>query len=266
MRVKIYPSRAAGEVFPPPSKSMAHRFLICAGLADGESTIRNVALSEDILATIDCLKALGAQVNENGESISVKGAKRPFAAGIMPCRESGSTLRFFIPICLLDGKRRVFKGSERLLSRPLSVYEDICREKCFEFSRGFGEITVSGRLCGGRYAVPGDISSQFISGLLFALPIVNGDSAIELVPPVESRPYIDMTLFSLSSFGVRAEWTGENELLICGGQDYSPADLTVEGDCSNAAFLAAMNLAGGSVRIKGLNSATLQGDRVYEEL
>lgn len=263
----ISPSVANGTVAAPPSKSMAHRMLICAALARGESVIHGAALSEDISATIDCLTALGASISLDGSDIRVTGISPDDMCdkNHIKCRESGSTLRFLIPICLMDGKTRQLSGSKRLMERPMGIYEDICRERGFVFEKNAEGIALSGRLMPGKYIVPGDVSSQFITGLMLALPLTGGECKIELIPPVESRPYIDMTMSAMGMFGVNWVWTGKNELSLIKGAGYLPADVTVEGDYSNAAFLAAFNLIGGDVRVTGLSEKSLQGDRHYIE-
>ena len=268
MKAVIRPSKADGTVQAPPSKSMAHRELICAGLSSGESIIKNISPSQDVLATLDCLKALGADFTYNGDIVKIKGAdlSKVIDGSVLSCRECGSTLRFFIPIALLTGKSIKFIGSETLLKRPLSVYEELCAANGFLFERGDGFINVKGLLGAGEYEIAGNVSSQFISGLLFALPLAAGDSRIRIIPPIESRPYINMTLSALAEFEVNAEWTDNTTLFIKGNQKYSPKNLSVEGDYSNAAFLEALNLAGGSVNVTGLNENSLQGDKVYSEL
>ena len=184
---------------------------------------------------------------------------------ILPCRECGSTLRFFVPIALLQNTPVTLTGSETLLSRPLSVYETICREQGLRFQRTDRSLTVCGKLRAGRFSVPGDISSQFISGLLFALPLLAQDSEIVIAPPVQSAPYIRMTLRALEAFGVTAQMR-ENRIRIPGAQRYRPRDAAVEGDWSNAAFFDALNYLGGDVRIDGLDADSLQGDKICRQL
>ena len=257
MTVTIYPSQPFGSVAAPPSKSMAHRLLLCAGLAEGESVVRGVAPSEDVLATIDCLRVLGASVALDGGTATVRGCD-PFRAGggVLPCRESGSTLRFFAPICALSGRKTALEGTETLLKRPLSEYETLFRERGLLFERGARRLTLQGPLPPGRYELAGNVSSQFVSGLLFALPLLPGDSMICLRPPVESRAYIDMTLAALRAFGVRSEWRDTLTLEIPGGQRYKACSADVEGDWSNAAFFLALG-----VTVTGLDGASLQSDR-----
>ena len=266
MRAIIQPGSARGSVAAPPSKSMAHRLLICAGLADGVSVIRNVDRSEDILATADCLTALGASLEWEGSTVRIRGCDpRKSGPAVLRCRESGSTLRFMVPLCLLSGSAMRLEGSRTLLSRPLSVYEDLCREQELTLLREDGGLAVKGCLVPGEYAAPGDISSQFITGLLFALPLLSGDSRIRLIPPVESRSYLSLTLQALHDAGVDVSWADENTLFIPGGAAYRPLDTEVEGDYSNAAFFEALNCTGGNVTVTGLRPDSLQGDRVYRD-
>ena len=267
MRVKISPSKISGKMTAPPSKSMAHRLLVCAALSGGASTVKNVAPSEDILATLDCISALGANVEKIGETVKIGGiGGKPVAPRVkLFCRESGSTLRFLIPVALSLGCGATFFGSEKLFSRPLEFYEEMCRERGLDFSKDKNTLTVGGKLSSGEFTVPGDVSSQFVSGLLFALPTLSGDSKITLVGNIESRPYIDMTISALEKFGVLAEWRRENEIFVRGGQTFKSADVTVEGDCSNAAFFEALNFVGGSVTVGGIDENTVQGDKIYGE-
>ena len=267
MDVIIRPSRAVGTVAAPPSKSMAHRLLIGAGLSGGESAVRGLAYSKDIEATIACLRALGAEIRLDGDMAHIRGINpsKSRAASELCCHESGSTLRFFIPLCMLSGEQYTLHGSEYLLTRPLSVFEKIAREQGIVFEKHPDSLTVQGRLHSGVYEIPGNISSQFITGLLFALPLLDGDSELRQIPPVESRPYIDMTVAALKDFGV--EITVEGDLYrIKGNQSYKPADVSVEGDYSNAAFFKALNVAGSAVTVTGLREDSLQGDKVYKIL
>ncbi len=264
MTVNIKPSCLKGQVTAPPSKSMSHRLLICAGLSEGESEIKNIALSEDILATIDCLEAMGAKIQISGDSVTVKGTL-PKKSGIYHCRESGSTLRFFIPLAMLSQGTSLFKGYGRLMERPMEVYENIATERGIPYDKDSEGISVGSGLTAGRYVLPGNVSSQFVSGLLFALPLCEGDSEIELTGNIESRSYIDMTLKALSLFGVNAQWENETTLYTQGNQSYKSARLTVEGDYSNAAFLDALGELGGEVEVTGLCESSLQGDKIYKE-
>ena len=265
MKIKITPSSARGKVWAPPSKSVAHRLLISALLADGESVIAPLSFSEDIMATIDAVNALGGQVRRENETVIVRGGiDNGRGDATINCRESGSTLRFMIPICLLTGRKITLCGTEKLFSRPLSVYEDICAANGFLFEKGKDSVTVCGNLKAGKYSIRGDISSQFITGLMFALPLVEGDSEIIVSGKKESVSYIDITIDALKTFGVEIK-TCDDRYLISGGQKYSPCRATVEADESNAAFLDAFGLFG-NVEVLGRSPTTKQGDRVYKEL
>lgn len=266
MQIEIKPSLARGSIKAPPSKSMAHRLLICAGLCQEKSEIVGVAPSEDVLATLDCLRAIGAELRYENNTVYIRGVDPHVmtVGGVLPCRECGSTLRFFIPIALLGGGEVTLTGSERLLARPQSVYEDLCRKNGLYFDNNGKRILVKGALGSGVYEIPGNISSQFISGLLFVLPLMDGDSEIRITGKPESKPYIDLTLSALTQFGVHVEWGKENTLFIKGGQAYQPRRAEVEGDYSNAAFFEALNYLGGDVQVTGLSADSLQGDRVYQ--
>lgn len=275
MNVTIEKSVAAGTVTAPPSKSLAHRYIICAALSNGKSVISNIDFSEDIKATLDCIKALGVKVSATSDSVTIESDG---AAAIMEyasaqtdgikfiCRESGSTMRFFMGISMILNSPCYFYGSDTLRKRPFSIYETICGEQNIDFAREEDHIYVNGILQSGEYKIPGNISSQFVTGLLFVLPLLETDSKIVLTDGVESKSYIDLTLQALKYFGVNVSWESENVLMIPGGQIYKSGDIAVEGDCSNAAFLEAFNTCGGNVKVLGVNPETLQGDRVYLEL
>ncbi len=267
----IKPGKACGKISAPPSKSMAHRMLICAALAEGESEVSNVDFSQDILATLDCLKAMGidSQIDGNKVRISGKHLSRFEDAVHFDCRESGSTLRFFIPFGLAFCRQAFYSGSQVLMSRPLTIYEEICRERGITLKTENNicvETTEQNALNAGEFHLKGNISSQFITGLLFVLPLMAKDSLIVLEPPVESRPYINLTLQALSIYGVKAEWKDSETLYIPGGQKYKPCKVSVEGDYSNAAFLDVFNYIGGNVQVEGLSENSLQGDKVYKEM
>lgn len=262
MKVVIEKSVAKGTVSAPPSKSLAHRYIICAALADGKSVIYGVEMCEDILATLDCIKSLGADFELNGNTLTVFGINKEKAGNIFSCRESGSTLRFFIPLSLIYSNSPVFKGTKRLLSRGVGIYKEIFTPYGVTFSENKDSIELSGELQSGYYKLRGDVSSQFISGLFFALPLLTGESTVEITTPVESRSYIDITISVLKSFGVVIEEPEKNKFYIKGNQNYKPLDHTVEGDWSNGAFLLALDTLGGSVEVSGLDKKSLQGDRV----
>lgn len=266
MNVKINPGKASGTVYAPPSKSMAHRLLICGGLSKETSIIHGISFSQDVLATLDALEAIGAEYSIDGDTVNIKGCDplNTTPKGPLNCRESGSTIRFFVPIALLNGNNTILTGSKTLLTRPMSVYSDICKEKGLVFSQDEQSVIVRGPLTAGDYKIPGNISSQFISGLLFALPLLDGDSTIMITPPLESRSYIALTIAALKEFGVEIEKKDEKTFFIKGNQTYMAKETTVEGDYSNAAFLEAFNTIDGNVTVKGLNQESLQGDKVYE--
>lgn len=269
--MKIYPSNANGIITAPPSKSMAHRYLICAALSDGISEIHNIAFSEDIKATLQCIEQLGAFAKIENDTVFVNGCGSKILSGnfenerIFNCNESGSTLRFFIPLAMLSEKKSNFFGSKVLMTRPLSVYEDICKNQKIKLEHKNEGIQIEGKLKSGIFEIPGDISSQFITGLLFALPLLNGNSKIILTNSIESKPYINMTLQVQNEFGIKTKWENENTLLILGNQSYNKQSATVEGDYSNAAFLDVFNFLGGNVQVQGLKKDSLQGDKIYLE-
>lgn len=266
MRITVEKSLPHGSVSAPPSKSMAHRLLICAGLSGQPCTVRGVELSQDVGATLDCLRALGADVRTEGDTVTLSGGD-PFRSPAQPvfCRESGSTLRFFIPIFLLGSGRVTLEGSPRLMERPMEPYAALCRERGLLFRQEENRLFLRGALTPGLYTVPGDISSQFVSGLLFALPLLEAGSVVQLIPPVSSRAYIEMTRAAQKQFGVTSVWTDEHTLRIPGGQGCLPRDTLVEGDWSNAAFLEGWNLLGGSVTVDNLDINSIQGDKIYRE-
>jgi len=264
MTVEILPGKAAGAVWAPPSKSMAHRYLIAAALAKGKSVVRGIAYSQDILATIDCLLALGVQLQKDGDAVTVWGGTPLVPKGELCCRESGSTLRFMLPLCWNGEKGATLTGSDRLMERPLSIYEELAAANGLLIRRGKGIVTVCGTLQAGSYEVDSGVSSQFITGLIFALLTKNTASEIRLTGKVESRSYIDLTLDALREFGFDVGWKDDHSLFISPG-DGIARDLTVEGDYSNAAFFEGLNLLGGAVQVRGLKERSLQGDRIYEK-
>ena len=257
----------SGVLAAPPSKSMAHRAVLCAALADGESRLTGLAHSQDIDATLGAAAALGAQV-EAGESWARIAGAAPLQAPAAPvdCCESGSTLRFLIPLAALTGRPVAFTGRGRLMQRPQSVYQELFASQGLRFGQEGDTLTVAGPLRPGCFSLAGDVSSQFISGLLFALPLLDGDSRLRLKPPVESRSYIEMTRASQSRFGVSSAWLDEYTLAVPGGQAYRPRDMAIEGDWSQAAFPAALGVLAGDVTVTGLEPGTLQGDAVILDI
>lgn len=264
MLVKFNKVKLYGEAIFPPSKSDSHRLLIAAALADGKSIISGISDCDDVLATIGSLRMLGANISIDASVATVKGVdiKKAHADGALYVNESGSTLRFLIPLTLLtDGEVR-FEGQGRLFSRPLGIYEDIIKRNNGKFALENDGLTVSGKLPGGEYRIRGDVSSQFITGLLFALPLTEEDSRIIIEPPFESRPYVNMTIETLRKFGVKVYFEDENTISIPGGQRYIPCSQTVEGDWSGGAFLFALKLLHPDITVRGYNVDSLQGDRV----
>ena len=255
------PARIGGTVSAPPSKSMAHRAVLCSALAKGTSHIENLEFSKDISATLAAAGQLCARVESGPADALVEGLGhfRP-VFGPVDCCESGSTLRFLIPLASLTGQSITFVGRGRLMERPQSVYEALYREQNLHFEQANGQLTVAGSLRSGEYTLAGNVSSQFISGLLFALPLLAGDSTLHLIPPVESRSYIEMTRAAQAAFGVTSHWLDDTTLCIPGGQQYHPRDYIVEGDYSQAAFLAVLGAVKGGITLTGLAAETLQGD------
>lgn len=247
----------------PPSKSMAHRAVLCAGLAKGLSRVSNLEYSQDIKATLAGV-AQGCAKVECGENSARIEGHGGFATLVKPvfCDESGSTLRFFIPVFSLTGQKVRFTGAGRLFDRPMGVYQEIFDKQRLEFTQTSQDITIKGSLCPGKYELPGNVSSQFISGLLFALPLLDKPSKIKILPPFESRSYVELTLGVLHDFGVQADWSTEepDTLLIPGGQAYHNRDYTVEGDYSQAAFFAVLGALRGGITINGLRPDSRQGD------
>lgn len=264
MLARVFPGRADGTVVAPPSKSVAHRALIAAALAKGKSRITGAGSSKDIIATTAALKALGAHITQQGETLIVDGCDpRAHAATSVDCNESGSTLRFLIPVFALGREETIFTGKGRLPHRPQQVYQQLFAEQGLPFAQTEQGIQLSGPLPAGHYRLRGDVSSQFVTGLLFALPLCEQDSVLEISEPFESRSYVVMTLKILRGFGINAEWQSENLLRIPGKQCYHPQDVTVEGDYSGAAFFGLLGALSGPVHCCGLRADTAQGDAVF---
>lgn len=265
MNIKILPSKLTGTVNAPPSKSDAHRAIIAAALCKGVSTIKNVAMSDDIKATLSAVAAMGANVKMDGNTLTISGGSFNKAC-IIDCNESGSTLRFMLPIVASVGIEAEFRGSGKL---PQRTYKELARSltlrgTAFSTTEGLPTV-VSGKLEGGLFEILGDISSQFISGLLFALPVLDKPSQIIIRGKKESAAYIDMTIATLRAFGITIKTT-ENGYYIEGGQSYKPTDYTVEGDWSNSAFWLAAGCLGGDVTVTGLNCDSPQGDKNLLEI
>lgn len=260
MKAVFSPSSPFGEVFAPPSKSMAHRYLICGALSE-QSRVSGLAMSEDIKATADCLKALGSRVDFENDTALV-GGLCPKEEAQLDCRESGSTLRFMLPLALLGNKEITLTGSPRLMERGAGLYEQMCGEHGLFFENKDGKITVKGPLKPGKYSIDGSLSSQYFSGMLFALSTLDGDSELKVKGKLQSRPYVNMTIKALADFGVKIERI-PGGFFIPGGQKFLSRYAAVEGDWSNAAFLSALS---DKVIVKGLDEHSLQGDKLYPQL
>lgn len=265
--IKIIPSVLNGTISMPPSKSAAHRAILCAALARGVSVLHPIALSNDISATIKCVKALGTTVTLDGDTLTVDGSTTfQNKNAELDCGESGSTLRFMIPIAAVGGIKAHFIGHGRLPQRPIGIYLD-CLPKAGVtcITEGGLPLNIIGALQGGVFEVAGNISSQFITGLLLALPLAQADSRIVLTSPLQSTGYIDMTIDTMESFGVHITPT-EDGWYIKGQQHYQPQSYTIEGDWSQAAFFLAAAAFGGSVVIDNMNFNSKQGDKACAEL
>lgn len=271
--VKIYPGQPAGTVRIPASKSLAHRAVICAALADGASHLCNLTPSNDITATLGGMAQLGAQAQHMADdNVIIHGTGAPKANGplTVDCGESGSTLRFFIPIFSLAGQPVRFICHGRLAARPQTVYQEIFARLGVGFHQFNDNDTagweLNGSLAPGEYTVRGNISSQFISGLLFALPLLDGDSRLIITPPFESRSYVELTLQTLAQFGVSASWADDFTLFIPGGQHYTACDHTIEGDFSQLAFFAVLGAINSQITVSGINHASAQGDKKITDI
>ena len=270
MDLQITPKKLSGAVTPPPSKSQAHRLLIAAALAEGESTLHNIARSQDIEATLRCITALGGSWTETSPgTLTVTGiGGRRFSGGELPrldCGESGSTLRFFIPIALAVAGGGIFTGHGRLMERPQGPYFQLFDKKGIFYEQKDGVLTVRGALTPGEYVLPGNVSSQFFTGLLFALPLLDGVSAVVSSTEIESQAYITMTLEAMRQAGVPvAERPGLRSFEVLHAA-YHPFAATVEADWSQAAFWYAANFLDSRVEIRDLNPDSGQGDKVVSE-
>ena len=266
MNIKITPSKLKGKVNIPSSKSMTHRMLICAALSEGTSNITNISFSKDIYATIDALTALGAETTITGNTVTVKGISQRNHKADIDCCESGSTLRFIIPIACALGTDATYYGQGRLPERPITPYIRELGKKNIRFDyNNTMPFTTSGKLSSGKYELEGNISSQFITGLMFALPLLDGDSEIIMTSALESKPYADMTVKCLENFGVEIKETNKG-YYIKGNQKYTPRNMAVEGDYSQAAFFYVANVLGNDIEICNLESNSFQGDKKIIEI
>ena len=262
--IRIFPSTLCGTLAIQPSKSDAHRAVLAAALSDGVSRIDHIAWSDDIRATAQACEALGIAKVEMQKDFCAVTPTRAAGDPEVFCNESGSTLRFILPLAM-DGKRRIFRGKGRLLLRPMTMYAELCRKQGILFEQTQEGITVQGVLRPDDFALRGDVSSQFVTGLLFALPRLAGDSHISFLTPLQSRAYVDMTIETLERFGVRVKQT-DNGFEIPGNQTFRSCDVSVEGDYSHAAFFAVGAALSGDVTLTGLRADSKQGDRAIFSL
>ncbi|MGN0796638.1 MAG: 3-phosphoshikimate 1-carboxyvinyltransferase [Christensenellales bacterium] len=273
----ITPSRLSGTVKIPPSKSMAHRAIICASLASGVCHISNVQFSADVLATIGAMRALGATIEIEGDCLTIYPVDNSKIQGdevVIDCNESGSTLRFLtmIALALTDKKVRLV-GRGKLGTRPMQAFYDIFdkqgiiyRDDSVLTAERLLDLHVQGRLNSGEFYLSGDVSSQFVSGLLFATSLLDGDSVINVTTPMQSVGYVDLTIKAMRDFGVDVINHDYRRLIVKGGRRYKARDYEVEGDYSQSAFFAVANLIGNNVTIEGLSPDSLQGDKVVFDL
>lgn len=262
MNITVHPSNLTGSVAAPPSKSDVHRAIICAALSRGKCTVAPVALSNDIKATIACVESLGAKTKLNGDKLTIDGsALFSNSSAALDCGESGSTLRFFVPVAAAGGVKTRFVGHGSLVTRPIGLFSDVLPDKGVEcVTRGTLPLEIDGRLKSGDFEVAGNISSQFITGLLFALPLLDGDSKIVLTSPLQSEAYVNMTIYTMSKFGVSVERT-DYGYFVRGNQSYTPHDYRTDGDWSQAAFFVVAGAISGDVTVRGVDLSSTQGDK-----
>ena len=263
MDITITPKKLSGEIIAIPSKSQAHRLLICAAFADGKTTLRCPDTNRDIEATAECLRALGAEILRTEEGYTVSPVRCIPSSAVLPCRDSGSTLRFLLPVAGALGVDTVFQMEGRLPQRPLSpMWEEMERMGCRLSRPTETTIRCQGKLRPGEYTISGGVSSQFITGLLLACALIPGESRIEITGKLESAPYVTMTLRAMEIFGLPCR-----DFTVNGGKPFrSPGELTVEGDWSNGAFFLAAKALGSSVEVENLSPDSPQGDRAAAEL
>ncbi|MBE6039139.1 MAG: 3-phosphoshikimate 1-carboxyvinyltransferase [Anaerofustis stercorihominis] len=264
MRLTIVPSVAKGDIIAPPSKSASHRALIAGALSE-KSTIYGLGESNDINATLNCLRVMGAKAELNGNTLDIGGLDpKNIPECSIDCGESGSTLRFLIPLCLMSGNPVTLRGHGRLMHRPLTEYEQLCRENGFDYILRDDSLTVCGELRGGEYKMSGERSSQFITGMMFALPLLENKSTLTITGNAQSLSYIMLTQQIIKDFGISFT-RGGNTFFFGAEQKYNNMDFPIEGDYSNSAFVEAFNLMGGDVKVTGLREDSTQGDKIYRE-
>ena len=263
MNVRITPNKLEGEVIIPPSKSLSHRAIIAAGLASGKSIISNIVYSKDIKATIDAMRAVGANITEYDNYLEIVGSSVKRVGNVIDCNESGSTIRFMIPIALTVPGKITFVGRNNLCKRPLDSFFEIFESQGIKYKRGedYLPLEVDGVLTSGEYSIRGDVSSQFITGLLYALPMLDGDSVINITTEMESKGYIDLTIDMLARFGINIINEDYKRFKVPGNQKYKSTDYEVEGDFSQAAFFLVGNMLGADIKLKAMNMNSHQGDK-----
>ena len=263
MDIIIKPTKLRGTVAAIPSKSQAHRLLICAAFADRETRLYCPDTNRDIETTADCLRALGAEITRDEGGYTVLPVQSRPATAVLPCHDSGSTLRFLLPVAGALGVDAAFQLEGRLPQRPLSpLWEEMERMGCTLTRPTADTIRCQGKLNSGVYTISGGVSSQFITGLLLAFPLISGKSQLEITGKLESAPYVTITLKAMEQFGVMVR-----NLSVAGNQDFtSPGTVTVEGDWSNGAFFLAAKALGNNVTVTGLRADSPQGDRAAAEL
>lgn len=262
--IKISPKKLTGTVSAPPSKSAAHRAILCAALSSGKSKILKLSYSDDILATLSAVSVLDAQaiVTDDGAKISGICKVQELNDIEIDCNESGSTLRFIIPIALAIGGNFCVTGKGRLMERPLDDYFKIFDKEGISHTRKDDRLYLSGKLQGGKYELAGDVSSQYITGLLFGLSMLSVDSEIFITTPLESAPYVELTIDIMAKFGVKIEKSADlRYFVVKGNQKYIATDYCVEGDYSQAAFFYVANALGSNIEILNVSADSYQGDK-----
>ncbi len=262
MQVKIRPIKPNGEISAVASKSDAHRAIICAALSEDKTNIHISHISKDIEATLHCIKKMGADFVKKDNVYEITPIKKLLPNPVLDCNESGSTLRFLLPVSSALGFGATFVGSGRLPERPMELIVDLLTEHGNNFSSSHLPITVSEKTRAGTFDIAGNVSSQFISGLLFALPLLQEKSVIRLTSKLQSSAYVNMTIDTLKSFGINIG-QNENEFIVNEMDSYiSPKEYIVEGDWSNSAFFMVLGAVGGKVTIKNLNLKSHQSDKM----
>lgn len=264
MKVIINKSKYSGTINVPSSKSYSHRYLIAAMLSENSSVVSNIYYSNDVLATLNCMSSFGCEYKKDSNSVTVFNNNKVLEDPVFDCFESGSTLRFLIPISLTKYESVTFKGTNKLIERGIDVYEEILSKQNIQVIKNKDSIIIKGKLQAGSFDVNGTSSSQYITGLLFALPLLDGDSVINIIPPFNSKNYVDMTLKVLDEYNIKYTYKGL-KIFIPGNQKYVANNAIVEGDYSNAAFLDALNYLDNEVKVLGLIEDSLQGDKKYLE-